>query len=75
MDIHIGNLRFGISLNLGRFTGGSIKGRFHFYASVTLGRRTFFVSRWDIDRVKTKRYLSLDGVMCWYWGSFKVKRA
>ena len=72
MRFKIGKFSIGASFNSGRFTGGVNEGRVHLYASATFGDKTWFVTRWDIDRSKTKRYFSLDGVMCVNWGSFEL---
>ena len=48
-------------------------GRRSVYLSVTLGRRTWFVSRWDTVRVLPKvRNVDLyrGAVMTWYAGAF-----
>lgn len=48
-------------------------GRLSLYLSVTVWQTTFFLSRWDSDRVRAKP-LQFDlwrgPIMCWYVGRF-----
>lgn len=39
-----------------------------FYASITIGKVTWWVMRWDIARTTGHRFLSRDGLMGWTWG-------
>lgn len=62
-----------------RIPGDPRDGRLTVYASVRLGRRTWYLSRWDSLRVRrdrgeagpTIRWVVGQGqVMCWYGGRF-----
>lgn len=63
------NLEFRITLTTMRLYNG----RRSVYASITLGRRSWFVSRWDTARVARKAgHVDLwrGPLMTWYAGGF-----
>ena len=64
-------LRFDIGINVMQLYNG----RRSFYGHLKIGRRTWFVSRWDTDRVTLKPG-SIDlwrgPVMTWYAGTWIV---
>jgi hypothetical protein len=53
-------------------------GRRSLYASLTIGRRTWFISRWDSVRVLPKAYtfdIYRGPEMCWYAGTWRLSPA
>lgn len=60
------SFRFQVSATIGRLYNG----RRSFYASLHLGSRFWFVSRWDTARVDRKHFDIWRGpVMTWYAGA------
>ena len=39
------------------------------YVAATLGRRTYWLMRWDVARAPLGRFRSRDGLMGWTWGA------
>jgi hypothetical protein len=75
------NLILSVSLTTGRLRiNDQRNGRRTWYGSVTIGRRTWFVSRWDTIRVRPyqgssqrRNYMIHVGpIMSWYCGSWSV---
>lgn len=61
--------RFFVNIHSYHLISAPVKGRRTFYASVTLGSRTFWLQRWDTARCSGSiRSTSRDGLMCWQTG-------
>lgn len=60
-----------VSVNTGDLRFEPVLGRRTFYANITLGRRTFWLQRWDTERCSglSPFALSSDRLMCWTAGS------
>ena len=60
-----------VSVNVMQLTFAPVAGRHTFYASLTIGRKTFWLQRWDTERCSglSPFALSSDRLMCWTAGS------
>jgi hypothetical protein len=61
-------MQFELQMTIGLLGTEWARYRRTFYASVTLGRTTFWLQRWDTERAPDNRFRSRDGVMGWTLG-------
>jgi hypothetical protein len=65
------SIQFGIDVNISTLKFDPVNGRRTCYATLTLGRRKFWVMRWDSERTRDYKHrfaFSRDGLMSWSWG-------
>lgn len=60
-----------VSVNVMQLTFAPVAGRRTFYASLTIGSKTFWLQRWDTERCSRPSpfAFSSDRLMCWTAGS------
>jgi hypothetical protein len=62
------------SFNISKLNFEPCTNRRTVYASLKIGKRTYWLQRWDTGRCTKEKLLSIsrDGLMCWTRGRFTV---